>query len=100
MGTLTGVTSTREVWHDMSDQLGVIIGLKEIYDELKAVGSKVDRVLNDQEQIRADVIEIRADAADKEARIRALEKARWPLPSLAALIGVASIVLTVVFKYT
>lgn len=79
----------------MSDPLGVIIGLKEIYDELKTVGGKVDRVLADQEQTRSDVAEIRADLADKEARIRVLEKARWPLPSVAAIIAVTSLIIAI-----
>lgn len=32
--------------------------------------------------------------ADHEARLDALERARWPLPSLAALVGVCALGLT------
>lgn len=32
--------------------------------------------------------------ADHEQRLAALERARWPLPSLAALTGLAALVLT------
>lgn len=31
--------------------------------------------------------------ADHEARLRSLERGRWPLPSLAALVSIASLVL-------
>ncbi len=34
--------------------------------------------------------------ADHEARLRNLERGRWPLPALASLIAVASLVLTVI----
>ncbi|WP_424891778.1 hypothetical protein [Streptomyces sp. XH2] len=34
------------------------------------------------------------DIAAMEARIAALEKARWPLPSLAAIVGVAALLLS------
>lgn len=34
--------------------------------------------------------------SDHEARLRALEKSRWPLPSLAILISIASVIATLV----
>lgn len=45
-------------------------------------------------------IETKLDAAlsrgdDHETRIRALEKARWPIPSIAALVAVASLVVAI-----
>ena len=76
--------------------LGVIIGLKEIFDELRVVGNKVDRLLAEHEQVRSDIVELRADLADKEARLRVVERARWPLPSLAALVAVGSLVLALI----
>lgn len=72
------------------DPLGpVTIGAREIYDELKTVGSKVDRV-------DAKVDGIVAEVTDHETRIRKLESGRWPLPSLAALIALASLVLAII----
>ena len=47
----------------------VQIGAREIYDELKAVGSKVDRVDSKVDGLVKDV-------ADHEARLRALERGR------------------------
>jgi hypothetical protein len=64
---------------------GVQIGAREIYDEVKAVGSKLDRLADAHDEVRTDV-------ADHEQRIRSLEKARWPLPSIAALVAVASLI--------
>lgn len=73
----------------MIDPLGpVTIGAREIYDELKTVGGKVDRV-------DGKVDGLVADHADHETRIRALERGRWPLPSVAALIALASLIFAV-----
>ncbi|MEU8270821.1 hypothetical protein AB0B89_27145 [Sphaerisporangium sp. NPDC049002] len=72
------------------DQLGpVSIGAREIYDELKTVGVKVDHVSSQLDGVVADV-------ADHETRLRAIERNRWPLPALAALVAVASLVLTLI----
>lgn len=74
----------------MIDPLGpVTIGAREIYDELKTVGVKVDHVSSQLDGVVADV-------ADHETRLRALERSRWPLPSIAALIAVASLILTLI----
>ncbi|GAA3441074.1 hypothetical protein [Planomonospora venezuelensis] len=73
----------------MSDPLGpVTIGAREIYDELQKVGGKVDGV-----SVKVDGIV--SDVADHEARIRSLERNRWPLPSLAALFGLASLIVAI-----
>lgn len=72
------------------DPLGPVqIGAREIYDELKTVGVKVDHVSSQLDGVVADV-------ADHENRLRALERSRWPLPSLAALVAVASLILAVI----
>lgn len=72
------------------DPLGpVTIGAREIYDELKTVGVKVDHVSSQLDGVVADV-------ADHENRLRSLERNRWPLPSLAAVVAVASLVLTLI----
>lgn len=72
------------------DPLGPItIGAREIYDELKTVGVKVDHVSSQLDGVVADV-------ADHETRLRAIERNRWPLPALAAVVAVASLVLTLI----
>lgn len=69
--------------------VGVQIGAREIYDELKTVGVKVDHVSSQLDGVVADV-------ADHEARIRTLERGRWPLPSIAAVFGAASLVIALI----
>lgn len=72
------------------DSLGpVTIGAREIYDELKTVGVKVDKV-------DTKVDGVLAVQGDHENRIRTLERTRWPLPSLAALFGLASLILAII----
>lgn len=75
---------------------GVQIGAREIYDELKTVGSKVDKVDLKVDQVDSKVDGVVSEVADHENRIRALERGRWPLPSLAALVALASLVLAVI----
>lgn len=64
---------------------GVSIGAREIYDEVKEVGRKVDRLVDAHDEIRQDV-------ADHETRIRSLERGRWPLPSIAVLVAIGSLI--------
>lgn len=72
----------------MPDPMGpVLIGPREIYDQVVRVNASVDRV-SDQ------LTDLALDVKDHEARIRALEKARWPLPALAVLVSMASLALT------
>ncbi|MDT3395424.1 hypothetical protein RKE29_01955 [Streptomyces sp. B1866] len=59
--------------------------VRAIHDEVKSVSAKLDALpLGDHA----------AQLGDHEVRLRALERARWPLPSLAALTGLAALVLT------
>jgi hypothetical protein len=83
-----------------SDPLGIHIGAREIYDKLtdvdrkvSDVGGKVDRLSDQHTDLRTDMTEMRADY---EARLRSLERGRWPLPSLAALIALASLIVTII----
>lgn len=64
----------------------VIIGAREIYDQVIRIGAAVDRVAGQVDDTKQEV-------ADHEARIRALERSRWPLPALAVLVSIASLVL-------
>lgn len=72
---------------------GVSIGAREIYDELKAVGGKVDRLVDQHTDLRGDLADLKAD---HETRIRTLERSRWPLPSLAAICSIAAVVLALI----
>jgi hypothetical protein len=66
----------------------VVIGAREIYDAVVRVSAKVD-LLSMQMTAQG------SDLADQEARIRTLERARWPLPSMAVLTSIAALIAAV-----
>ncbi|GAA2355412.1 hypothetical protein Cme02nite_69470 [Catellatospora methionotrophica] len=66
----------------------VVIDLRAIYDQLIVLNTKVERLVSKQD-------EHERDNADHEARLRSLEKGRWPLPSVALLVSLASLGLAV-----
>jgi hypothetical protein len=66
----------------------VVIGLKEVYDAvLTLTGTVQGLVAHDSERAK--------DIADHEVRIRGLERARWPLPTIAAMTGVGALILAI-----
>lgn len=82
----------------MTDPLGpVVITAREIYDQLVRVISAVERVSGQLADTAKRHDEHEADSArrhdDHETRLRALEKARWPLPALAVLVSIAALAL-------
>ena len=71
------------------DPIGVHVSLADIYRTLLEMSAKLDvamRRIDDHD----------SDMKDHEARLRALEKARWPLPTISALIACASFALALV----
>lgn len=80
----------------MLDPLGPVqIGAREIYDQLLQTDRKVDAVRSEVAQVARAHGELVADLTDHEARIRTLERGRWPLPSVAALIALASLIVAI-----
>jgi len=81
---------------------GVIITAREIYDSVVRLTGRIDVLIVQHADMQQDMIkhEQHADLrhADHEGRLRSLEKGRWPLPSLAALISVAALAVTVIPK--
>lgn len=67
----------------------VVIGLKEIYDMLVAVKTQVELMVG-------DVTDVRKVNDDHEARLRSLERGRWPLPAATVLLSVGAVVVAVV----
>lgn len=72
---------------DLSSRSGVLITLERIYDQLMCLSSKVERLVDRQE-----------DTEDHETRIRTLEKKQWPLPSISILIAIAAVVVAIYAK--
>jgi hypothetical protein len=78
----------------MPDPLGpVVITVREIYDQLVRLTTAVEGLLKDHGDTVTRLAELRTD---HETRLRALERARWPLPSIAALLGAGSLVVAVI----
>lgn len=78
----------------------VIIGPQQIYDQLIRLTDEVAKLSSRVEQIGSDVNRQQVSLSDHEARIRILERARWPLPALAGLVSLGSLVLAVLAYLT
>jgi hypothetical protein len=69
---------------------GVVITSREVYDEVQAVHKELRALSGKLDAL--PVLDHDAQLVDHEGRLRALERARWPLPSVAALTSVAALV--------
>lgn len=68
---------------------GVVITAREIYDAVVRLTGRVDVLIEQQTQTTHEV-------QDHEARLRSLEKARWPLPAASVLIAITSLAVAVI----
>lgn len=66
---------------------GVYISPAQMYQEVRGLAEAVGRIETKIDGILDETKDIRGDLADHEARIRALEKGRWPLPTIGVLAG-------------
>lgn len=73
---------------------GVYISPAQMYQEVRGLSATVGRIEHKIDGILDDTKDIRGDVLDHETRLRALERARWPLPSLAALVSLAALAMT------
>lgn len=72
------------------DPIGMVtITAREIYDAVMHLTGRVDQQIHKLDELAEDV-------RDHETRIRSLEKARWPLPSLAVVVSVIGLVVAAV----
>ncbi|MCZ7413030.1 hypothetical protein [Streptomyces sp. WMMC897] len=70
------------------------ISLPQMYAEVRGLAQTVSRIEHKLDGLLDETRDIRTDMQDHETRLRALERSRWPLPSLAALVGLAALALT------
>jgi hypothetical protein len=68
----------------LHDPLAVRITGREIYDAVVRLTGRVDVLIEQQTATRAEV-------ADHEARLRAVERRLWPLPTAGLLVSVAAL---------
>lgn len=85
------------------DPLGpVVITGREIYDAVVRLTGRVDVLIEQQNTTARDLQDhekVSASThADFESRLRSLERARWPLPSLAAAVSLAALAMTIIPK--
>ena len=66
---------------------GVVITSREIYDAVVRLTGRVDVVI-EQQNHTAQM------AQDHETRLRAVERSRWPLHSLTALVALGALALS------
>lgn len=80
---------------------GVIITAREIYDSVVRLTGRLDVLIEQHTAMAQDLREHEARAdirhSDHEARLRSLEKARWPLPSLSLVASVAAVVVAIIY---
>lgn len=68
---------------------GVYISSAQMYQELRSLSDGLTRVETKLDGIGQGLTDLGKDVADHETRLRGLERARWPLPTIGALAGVA-----------
>lgn len=70
---------------------GVYISPAQTLAEVRKIADGQIRMEGKLDRVLADQGDLRDSAADHEQRIRRLEAARWPLPTMAALIALAGL---------
>lgn len=88
----------------------VVITLADIYKQMVELATRVDASLARQDQADRIIAEHEADLRplagaaqqinDHEARLRAIERSRWPITSVTVLIALASLAVAVAVALT
>ncbi|WP_405688177.1 hypothetical protein [Streptomyces sp. NBC_00057] len=68
---------------------GVYISPAQMYQEVRRLAQAVGRVESEIDGILDETKDIRCVLSDHEARLRTLERARWPMPTIGVRAGVA-----------
>ncbi|MGW0942892.1 hypothetical protein ACWD4O_10120 [Streptomyces sp. NPDC002623] len=71
------------------DPAGVYISSAQMYQELRSLSDGLTRVETKLDGIGQGLTDLGKDVADHETRLRTLERARWPLPTIGVLAGLA-----------
>ena len=70
-------------------ETGVYISNGQMYQEVRDLAQTVSRIESKVDNFLDEAKDIRSDVQDHEIRIRTLERARWPMPTIGVLAGVA-----------
>ncbi|MGW2044627.1 hypothetical protein ACWCPF_05520 [Streptomyces sp. NPDC001858] len=68
---------------------GVYISTAQMFQEVRDLAQTVGRIESKVDSFLDEAKDIRQDVQDHELRIRTLERARWPLPTIGVLAGLA-----------
>ena len=68
---------------------GVYISTAQMYQEVRDLAQTVGRIESKVDSFLDEAKDIRGDLQDHELRIRTLERARWPMPTIGVLAGLA-----------
>ncbi len=68
---------------------GIIITSREIYDAVVRLTGRVDVLITQQAENTSDL-------SDHENRIRSIERSRWPLPTVSALISLGALAVALI----
>lgn len=68
---------------------GVFISNAQMFQEVRDLSQTVSRIEAKVDNFLDEAKDIRSDVQDHELRIRTLERARWPLPTIGVLAGLA-----------
>ena len=71
---------------------GVYISPAQTYAEVQNLTKAVARIESKVDRFIDEAKDIRADVQDHELRLRTLERARWPLPTIGVISGVGGAV--------
>ncbi|MFJ6935679.1 hypothetical protein [Streptomyces sp. NPDC101132] len=71
---------------------GVYISSAQMYQEVRVLSEAVSRIEAKLDGILTNASALTKDVEDHEARLRALERARWPLPTIGVLAGLGGAV--------
>lgn len=66
----------------------ITITAREVYDAVVRLTGRVDVLISQQSTTQGEV-------QDHESRLRSLEKARWPLPSVAVLLSITALLVPI-----
>lgn len=72
---------------------GFVVTLRDIYQLVVGLTARVDTALARGAQHDSELEDHDKQLGDHETRIRSLEQSRWPLPSAALLVALASAVI-------
>jgi len=74
----------------------LVITLRDVYEAVTRLGERVTGLAGQVEALQGRFDRSDKHRDDHEARLRALERRQWPIPSAALLVSIAAVVVAVI----